>query len=82
MAFDSLMHVVAIATEGRNTSVLMQWVTSYQLGFSQTGESWTLHRESDTVKVKSDKFNKMSNNDINTHIICSQSLTCMVCVQW
>ena len=46
-----LDHVVAIVTQGRNSTSQPQWVTSYQLGFSQTVESWTLYKDADSVKV-------------------------------
>ena len=66
--FSKVVHVVAIATQGRNSTGHIQWVTSYQLGFSQTGESWTLYKDTDSVKV----MNKVMNLfNIIIHIFCS-----------
>ena len=67
--FSKVVHVVAIATQGRNSTVHIQWVTSYQLGFSQTGESWTLYKDADSVKVinKSYEFNEITTDIFSSY---------------
>ena len=41
--------VTSIATQGKRFTL---YVKTYKLGYSDDGKTWTMYKESDTVKVK------------------------------
>lgn len=66
------MEVTAVATQGRYDS--WDWVTSYQLLYSDTGRVWKQYRQEDDVGVSLSSFDQFF--DVLFHLRKSKKQSC------